>query len=56
MDKKWFITTTYGVFNTYEEAEVQAKRCASREECDYLIMESVALAKAAVPIIEIVKF
>lgn len=56
MDKQWFITSNCGNYTTYEEAELQAKRCAAREEVDFLIMESIALARAAVPVIEIVKF
>jgi hypothetical protein len=42
-------------FKTYEDAELHAKKLASKKTENYLIMKSYATAKAVVPQIEVVK-
>lgn len=43
-------------FDTYQAAEDDAKRKAhANRDCDYVILESIAVAKQPVPAIEITK-
>lgn len=61
MKKFWIVygTKNEGVFTrfeTYDDAEVEAKRRADKNrDCDYFILETVAVAKQPVPAIEITK-
>lgn len=61
MKKFWFV---YGAksegmlqrFESYEDAENEAKRKAHHNrDCDYFILETVAVAKQPVPAIEVSK-
>lgn len=45
----------YRGFDTYEAAETSAKQRASKDQVDVKIFESIAVAKAIVPAIEIEK-
>ena len=61
MKKFWMV---YGVkndgqfqkFDSYEEAEVAAKHKAHNgRDCDYFILETIAVARQPIPAIEVTK-
>lgn len=62
MAKTWFIEGGSGpcgfqskAFSTYDAAEIAAKKRAASQQVDVNIYESIAMAKAVVPAIEVVK-